>query len=86
MNIKEKLQKMNLEEKDSYLRKVIYENVFHKASGALGISTRYCKQAAWLLGGDYDTLNSVQKTIFRAFITQEQIYFHNRFDYFTKYV
>lgn len=67
------LLNLSNDEKYKYLREVVYENVKHSHTGRLIINTFYCRKVAELLGGDYDSLNKIQKDIFKGDIVFEQI-------------
>lgn len=77
------LFELSVEEKYKYLREKVYENVKHSSTGKLLISTSYCRKVAELLGGDYDSLNKVQKDIFKGDIVFENIYVEGGFYKYT---
>lgn len=77
------LFELSVEEKYKYLREKVYENIKHSSTGKLLISTSYCRKVAELLGGDYDSLNKVQKDIFKGDIVFEYIYVEGGFSKYT---
>ena len=77
------LFELSVEEKYKYLREKVYENIKHSATGKLLISTSYCRKVAEMLGGNYDSLNKVQKDIFKSDIVFEYIYIEGGFSKYT---
>ena len=82
-NVRRSLFELTVEEKYKYLREKVYENIKHSSTGKLLISTSYCRKVAELLGGDYDSLNKVQKVIFKGDIVFEYIYVEGGFSKYT---
>lgn len=79
------LYKLSEREKDKFLKEKIYKHVKHSATGKLLINTRYCRIAAKLLGGDYDELTKIQKSIFKGELVFEQLNPNVSFDRYTRY-
>lgn len=78
-------KKMTSDEKYEYLNKVVYEAVKHSHTGKLLISTFYCRQVAIMLGGNYDSLTKVQKTILKSDIVSEYINVDAGIDRYLRY-
>lgn len=76
---------MTTEEKFDYLKKNIYEHIKHSHTGRLIINTRYCRLAAKILGGDYDSLSKIQKDIFKGDLVFENLNPYLPFDKYLKY-
>lgn len=81
--VRRSLFELTVEEKYRYLHEKVYENIEHSSTGKLLISTSYCRKVAELLGGDYDSLNKVQKDIFKGDIVFEYIYVEGGFSKYT---
>lgn len=79
--MKKPLFLLSTSEKYEYLKNVVYEQIQHSGTGRLMISTYYVKKVAELLGGDYESLDKVQKYIFRADIVFEKISIERGFYY-----
>lgn len=73
------------EDKYEYLREVVYENVKYSHTGRLLISTFYCRKVAELLGGNYDSLNKIQKDILKSDIVFEYISVEKGFEKYTSF-
>ena len=56
-----------------YLRTKVYENIKTRSNGRLYIDTYYVKKVAEMLGGRYEDLTDIQKTLLRSDIVDESI-------------
>lgn len=83
--VRRSLFELSIEEKHKYLHEKIYENIKHSVTGKLLISTSYCRKVAEMLGGDYDSLNRVQKDIFKCDIVSEYICVEDGFSKYTSW-
>jgi hypothetical protein len=84
-DVRRSLFELSVDEKYKYLREKVYENIKHSSTGKLLINTSYCRKVAELLGGDYDSLNKVQKDIFKGDIVFEYINVEGGFSRYTSW-
>lgn len=75
---------LSIPEKYIYLRKHVYEHVSHSRTGRLLINTFYCRKVSELLGGNYDSLSKIQKSILKCDIVFEDIYVEGGFSKYTR--
>ena len=64
---------LSVKDKQQYLSNNVYKKITISSTGRTMISTDVCRKVAIMLGGDYNSLSKIQKTIFKSTITNETI-------------